>query len=92
MIPRSSTLTALASAAFCSPCEYAEMLPRAYALPAAASRDAILIDFLPRASARGVVIESDSATGAQLQYAGLQPHYKNCSRFVYSQRFLSLFL
>ena len=87
MIPRSSAPTATASAAFVPPRKYAELLPRASGLQAAASADAIFIDLLPRASARGVLIKTASATGARLQYADFQPPSKDLNRFVNSLSF-----
>ena len=70
-----------------SPRKYAEMPPRAYALQAAASTDAIFIDLLPRTSAHGVFIQTASATGAQVENADLMPPLKELSRFVKPQPF-----
>ena len=45
------------------------MFPRASAMQAGTSTDAIFIGLLPRTSARGVLIRSASATCARLQFS-----------------------
>ena len=80
---------------FLGSANYAEMLLRASAMQAGTSADAMLIDLLPRASVRGVLIESASATCARLNFrcfsTSISILYFICCSFLYCLCVAALF-